>query len=131
MKEKHSLISKFAGTLIKLIFAFLYQEKYVKVPGFKLPLTIQIGGHMISVINYIADVLTMFPQTDENVNKSEDLYPGQATCKYQQGHSIWHEMSANGLLDLVYLCDYIHALTVTHENPKNQVDSFYNYFSFY
>jgi len=117
--------------LIKLIFAFLYQEKYVKIPGFKSPIVIQIGGHMTSVVNFIADVFTMFPQTDQEVNKSEHVYPGQSTCKYQQGHSIWHEMSANGLLDLVYLCDYIHALTKAHkDHPSHMDDSVYSYFMY-
>jgi len=82
MKEKHQLLSKFTGTMIKLIYAFLYQEKYVKIPGFKSSIAIQIGGHMISVVNFIADVFTMFPQTDEDVNKSENVYPGQSICKY-------------------------------------------------
>lgn len=99
------------GTTIKLIFAFLYQEKRLKIPGFKTGIMINLGGHAMALVNSFADLLTLFPQTDANVNFSVDVYPGQSTCKYQQGHSIWHEMSSNGLLDLVYLCDYVYYLT--------------------
>jgi len=102
------ILSMFTGTMIKLIYAFLYQEKHLKVPGFNSAFMIDVGGHHVSFVNSLADLFTGFAQTDSDVNDSVNLYPGQATCKYQQGHSIWHEVSANGLLDLVYLCDHIH-----------------------
>lgn len=82
---------------------------------------------MASVVNFVADLFTMFPQTDTDVNRSVNVYPGQATCKYQQGHSIWHEMSSNGLLDLVYLCDYIHSLTKDRADQyRDQEDSVFD-----
>lgn len=96
------------GVLIKIIYAFLYQEKEIPLKLFKNPFMIKLGGHSISLINHIADILTGFKQTDKEVNWSESsLYPGQGQCRLQEPHSIWHEVSANGLLDLIYLCDFI------------------------
>merc|ERR1719215_1100886 len=104
--------------MMKLIFALLYQEKHIHLPGFNTQAGIMIGGYMVSVVNDYADSLTQFVQTDDSVTKSVDLYPGQAQCKAHQGHSIWHEVSSNGLLDLVYLCDYVFYLTKEYYVPN-------------
>ena len=97
------------GVIIKILFAFLYQEK--ELPGFitgffDRPVMIRIGAWLIPFVNGLADALTGFKQTDHDVNHSIDVYPGHSFCKNDQPHSIWHEVSANGLLDLVYLCDH-------------------------
>jgi len=101
------LLTRGIGVIIKLLFAFLFQEKVIPLKLFKEPWVISLGGHSIQNINGIADDFTGFEQSDWNTVHSKNLYPGQDTCKYQQGHSVWHEVSANGLLDLVYLCDYV------------------------
>lgn len=73
-----------------------------------------VGGFLIQYINGIADAITGFHQTDENVNKSVNVYPGQEHCKYDQGHSIWHEVSANFLVDIMYLSDYMNELAIEY-----------------
>jgi len=111
LKTKIDVVEKLTGSVIKIIYAFLYQEKYLKVPGFDTKIMIELGGAGISMMNGFADSLTGFPQTDGNVNRSFGVYPGEEKCKYEQAHSTWHEVSANGLLDIVFLCDYIHGLS--------------------
>jgi hypothetical protein len=67
-----------------------------------------IGGTSIPYMNAVADWFTRFPQTDSDVNKSTIyVYPGQGFCKINEAHAVWHEVSANGLLDLVYVCDLV------------------------
>lgn len=100
--------------MVKLLYAFLYQGQFLPVPGFKSHLFIWIGGFIIPFVNSFADSLTEFRQTDDNVNNSRNLYPGQSFCKHDQGHSIWHEVSANGLLDLIYFCDYYNQLVIEY-----------------
>lgn len=91
-----------------MIYAFLFQEHKIPIKFMNSPTAIWLGGHNIANMNAVADWLTGFKQSDEDVNKSTFLvYPGQEQCKLQQGHSIWHETSANGLLDLVWLCDFV------------------------
>ena len=102
------------GVLVKLGYAFAYQEQFVKIPGFQTQPVINVGGYAVSIVNGFADSLTGFKQTDYNVNESTNLYPGQSFCKHDQGHSIWHEVSANGLLDLVYLCDHMNMLVMKY-----------------
>ncbi len=47
-----------------------------------------------------------------NVNKSFNVYPGDNYCKTYSPHAIWHEESANGLLEILFLSDYMHLLTL-------------------
>ncbi len=44
-----------------------------------------------------------------------NIYPGDFRCNRQTDtpHSKWHLQSAVGLMDLVYLADYVHGLTVS------------------
>jgi hypothetical protein len=46
------------------------------IPGFKTHPLIYVGGLTIPLVNYIADTLTGFEQSDTNVNLSINVYPG-------------------------------------------------------
>lgn len=102
------------GTVIKIGYAFVFQQQFGYIPGTETKPALYIGGHSIPVVNFIADILTGFEQTDHDVNNSKNLYPGQKHCKYDQGHSIWHEQSANGIVDIMYLCDFVNSLVVKY-----------------
>lgn len=107
--EKVSILSMGIGVIIKIVYAFLYQERQLPsfiTSFFDHQFMIRLGARAIPFVNFSADLLTGFKQTDHEVNGSYDVYPGQSFCKMDQAHSIWHEVSANGLLDLVYLCDH-------------------------
>ena len=41
---------------------------------------------------------------------AEDVYPGDTYCRAHQAHAIWHEQSANALLDVVLLADHINSI---------------------
>ena len=114
LTQKFGLLSKGIGVIVKIVYAFCYQEQELPswITGFfDQKFMIAWGAKHISKINSIADWFTGFEQTDYNVNESVNVYPGQSFCKTTQAHSIWHEQSANGLLDLIYLCDYTNYLT--------------------
>ena len=81
---------------------------------------IAIGAFFIPEVNQLADWFTGFKQTDANLNNSVHVYPGEHYCKYDQGHSLWHEVSSNGLLDLIYLCDYTHSLIKTYTYTRQR-----------
>lgn len=78
-EEKLNLASKGIGVVIKIVYAFCYQEK--KLPTFinnyfdSKNMTIW-GGEHIEMINGIADAISGFYETDINVMESFDLYPG-------------------------------------------------------
>lgn len=109
--ERAKVGGMFAGFIVKIVFAFLYQEQFVKLPGFKTDFMIALGGENIATITGIANMLTGFPQTDLDVNTSHNVYPGSKWCNVHSSHSIWHEASANGLLDLVFITNHINTIT--------------------
>lgn len=110
------------GFGIKILYAFLFQERDLLPPSihkiFMNPMLIHIGAELIPGLYVVADWLTGFEQTDSNVNNSVHVYPGQHVCKNEQGHSLWHEVSANGLMDLVYICDFTAGLFKLHNYPE-------------
>lgn len=68
----------------------------------------------IPTVNMIADQLTGFKQTSPELNWSYSLYPAHSYCKYEGSHAVWHEVSANGLVDLIYLCDYVNKVVIKY-----------------
>lgn len=54
--------------------------------------------------------ISQIPQTDENVVKSKNVYPGDEQCRGYSPHSLWHEESANGLLEIVFLGDFMNKI---------------------
>ena len=87
------------------------------IPFFDTEPIIWIGGQLISPMLAFADFLTGFYQTDNAINTSTNVYPGQAHCKHEQGHSIWHEVTSSGVLDVMYLCDHVNTL-IGEQIPK-------------
>lgn len=111
INERFKLAGMFGGFILKIGFAFLYQEQYVQLPGFKSQFAIWLGGSNIATINHIADAMSGFTQTDEDVNNSVNVYPGSKWCNVHSSHSTWHEASANGLLDLIFIANHINYMT--------------------
>ena len=69
---------------------------------------------LMPAANRLANLLTGFQHSDQAVQECADsVYPAAARCRLedQAPHSKWHEMSANGLLDLVFLADDMRSLT--------------------
>ena len=111
LAHRLTILRQTIGTLAKVFYAFLYQEHYLSISIMQTSLAIEIGGKLMPWANGLSAKISGFPQTDESVNTSTNVYPGEAFCKETQGHSIWHEESANGLLELVFLSDYIGRVT--------------------
>lgn len=82
IKYRLDLWVKLVGVLIKLVYAFAFQEQYLPIPGFQTHPLIYAGGFMIPTVFAIADTFTGFMQTDSNVNNSINLYPGHSHCKH-------------------------------------------------
>lgn len=79
-----------------------------------------LGAFLTPDINALSARISGVPQTDENVNKSFDVYPGDDQCRGYSPHALWHEESANGLLEIVFIGDFMHkVLTKTKaEHPE-------------
>ena len=105
--EKTSIFEKFVGCLMKLLGAFCYQEHYIPVPELWGPMGLRLAAFFMPYYNKIADDISKFPESDSGVKRSKNVYPGDDYCRTYQAHSIWHEESASGLIELVFVADAI------------------------
>merc|ERR1719244_1772782 len=103
------------GTLIKLIYAFLWQE-YVLTDAdiFLDPEVNKFGAQFLKTVNQLADLMTSFPLLDPALQTGIGLYPGEEWCNPKEPHSKWHIESANGLMDLMLLADETYRITGAH-----------------
>ena len=96
---------------MKLGWAFIWQEKFI--PYFsplyhKVPL--RIASIITPVWNFVADEYSGFIQTDDEIKIGIGVYPGDNYCRHTSPHALWHEESAYGLLDMMFLADYIYGI---------------------
>ena len=109
-KTKRTLLAKFTGMLMKIIWAFLWQEKFVNFPILYHPVTLSLGAALTPHWNGLSTWLSGFAQTDASINEMKNVYPGDSHCRTFSPHSLWHEESANGLLEIAFLADYIYSI---------------------
>lgn len=67
--------------LMKILFAFCYQEHYIPVPSLWGPMALDIAAYILPYFNKIADDISKFPEYDPNVKNSKNVYPGDAYCR--------------------------------------------------
>jgi len=110
--EKGQFQLNTVGTLVKLIYAFLWQEyALTDAEIFLDPEVNQLGYTFMVSINKFADFLTDFPMLDAGLQKGVGIYPGEGWCMPWCPHAKWHVESANGLMDLMLLADNVFKLT--------------------
>jgi hypothetical protein len=110
--EKGQFQLNTVGTLVKLIYAFLWQEYALTDADIFLdPEVNQLGYTFMVSVNKFADFLTDFPMLDADLQKGSGIYPGEDWCNPQEPHAKWHVESANGLMDLMMLADNVFKLT--------------------
>eukprot|EP00811_Abedinium_folium_P028354 NODE_4383_length_1898_cov_5.438171.p1 GENE.NODE_4383_length_1898_cov_5.438171~~NODE_4383_length_1898_cov_5.438171.p1 ORF type:complete len:486 (-),score=119.10 NODE_4383_length_1898_cov_5.438171:274-1731(-) len=125
--EKAALVPKFAGTLMKLFWAFTWQEATFHYPLLYNAEWNVIGALVTPSVNSLANRLTGFTHPDATIQEGESIYPGQEWCrvKHTAPHAKWHEISANGLMDLGYFADHIKAVIDAagrRQEPRAQTD---------
>ena len=109
-EDQKELVFRFIGVLIKIGWAFVWQEDFVPLPFLYNEFALPIGAKLTPDINDYSARISKFPQTDKNVNTSHNVYPGDWFCRNYSPHALWHEESANGLLELVFLSDFVNKI---------------------
>jgi len=102
------LTMKFFGMIIKILYAFLWQEFFIPLTFLYNPTFNYLGAVAMPYVNKYSTSLSHFSETDDNVVEAKKVYPGDNQCRGSSPHSLWHEESANGLLEIVFLADYVH-----------------------
>lgn len=89
--QKLTMIKKFTGMIMKIGYAFLWQEYEVNFPALYDESTLQMGAQFAPYFNMLSNVFGGFPQTDEYINQTSDVYPGDTQCRGYSPHALWHE----------------------------------------
>ena len=112
LADRIELIRRFTGMIIKLLYAFFWQEWTIPQAHILYhPIPEAIGGMLVPYVNQLADAISGVPQTDPVVTNAWNVYPGVEQCRGGDSpHATWHEMSANGFLEYAFLADYIHMI---------------------
>eukprot|EP00450_Noctiluca_scintillans_P003820 CAMPEP_0194496218 /NCGR_PEP_ID=MMETSP0253-20130528/13563_1 /TAXON_ID=2966 /ORGANISM="Noctiluca scintillans" /LENGTH=537 /DNA_ID=CAMNT_0039337589 /DNA_START=65 /DNA_END=1678 /DNA_ORIENTATION=- len=107
LAEKVALVPKFVGTLLKILYAFVWQEHVFKYGALYNTAWNLLGAYLIPTVNSLSNKLTGFSHPDASIQESSDVYPGDDSCSFKASapHAKWHEQSANGLMDIGYLAD--------------------------
>lgn len=100
-----TLARKALSTYIKVGYAILYEEHLTSADWLLEPGMTSFTGSMIWFINMMSDVVSDQYQTDLGVQFGSNVYPGDSKCRFEQPHSIYNELMANGLLELAMLVD--------------------------
>jgi len=105
-KDKRELLKRGIGVLVKIGYAMAWQEELFVGPWLASPGANKVGAWAMPFVNILADKLTSYSH-DFAVKTGYEIYPDCKRCRAQEPHSKWHEQSAVGLTDLVYLTDDI------------------------
>jgi len=73
--------------------------------------------------NALSTQVSGFSETDDAVVNAKNLYPGDAHCRAHSPHALWHEESANGLLEIVFMADYAHSVITKKMAEINEESS--------
>ena len=109
--EKLSLGLKLSGTLLKLGYAFVFQETVVAGADYLFNDNVnRLGGIAMPAVNALANALTGYDHADADGQASINVYPGDLACRVGKSpHAKWQEESGLGLVDLMFLLDDVGA----------------------
>lgn len=106
------LFISFLGMMIKVGWAFMWQEQYS--PSFVKfaysHIGLMIARAITPEINKIASRLDGVYNTEADVVFGTEIYPGARYCNTHSPHSLWHQQSADCFFDLVMVFDKLYGL---------------------
>merc|ERR1712172_157936 len=95
------------ATVVKLFYAFIWQEKVIDFGGSNLtPEANQLGAQLLPIINQYANNQTSWSLHVEDVQAGEG-YPGWQSCNPTIPHAKWHVQIAASLTDVSRLMDSV------------------------
>jgi len=99
------------STLIKLVYAFLWQEEVLTQDDFWLqPTTNAIGTLVLPLVNGLANQLNNFTYSDAVMQTGINMYPGETWCNPVIPHAKWHVETSIALTDFVFLSDELYRI---------------------
>jgi len=112
--EKAELFENTIGTVIKLLYGFVWQEEVIDFGGLNMtPEANAAGAAFTPKLNAFGNNLTRWDLTVEDVQMGGG-YPGSAGCNDVIPHAKWHAQSAASLSDMTKLVDFVLKLENKH-----------------
>jgi len=107
LRDRLVLLRDTLATVIKLFYAFVWQEKVIDFGGSNLtPEANQLGAQLLPLINEFANNQTSWTLHVDDVQRGEG-YPGWQTCNPTIPHAKWHVQIAASLTDVSRLMDSV------------------------
>jgi len=107
LRDRLVLLQDTLATVVKLFYAFVWQEKVIDFNGSNLtPEANQLGAQFLPIINQYANNQTSWSLHVEDVQNGES-YPGWHTCNPTIPHAKWHAQIAASLTDVSLLMDSV------------------------
>jgi len=111
LEDKKTLSYMFAGMLMKILYAFMWQEFFIPLTFLYHPVPNEVGAMFLPYWNAMSAEISGIPQTDAAVNHAKrGVYPGDMKCRGRSPHALWHEESANGLLEIAFVADFAYQI---------------------
>jgi len=105
--EKAQLIEDTVGTVLKLLFAFVWQEGTLDLGDIIFtPEANAMGAVLLPEVNSFANNLTSWDLYIEDLQDGSG-YPGSAGCNDLIPHAKWHVQAAASLVDVARLLDEV------------------------
>lgn len=112
-EEEDQLLANFESALIKMLYAFLWQEWVITdKPIIFDPDFNEAGATFIRVVNAYANSLNDFPIYDQDLQNGVNIYPGDYWCNDYSPHAKWHLEASAGVTDLIYLAEDMYNKTM-------------------
>lgn len=113
--DKIKLGNTLISALIKMSFAFYWQEELFLGDHLYDPDLIATGGNIIDDINIFADTI-------QHIDPYNTIpYPNATMCQTTQPHSIWHRESSYGLMDLVSISHQMNSIITINQTDNTPV----------
>ena len=108
--EKAELLENTAGTVVKLLYAFLWQEAVFDLGGANLtPEANAFGAALLPHVNNLGNNLTSWSLHVSDIQGGGG-YPGSWWCNDIIPHAKWHVETAAALADVARLGDMVHRI---------------------
>eukprot|EP00004_Rigifila_ramosa_P010527 TRINITY_DN223_c0_g1_i6.p1 TRINITY_DN223_c0_g1~~TRINITY_DN223_c0_g1_i6.p1 ORF type:complete len:699 (+),score=160.98 TRINITY_DN223_c0_g1_i6:88-2097(+) len=115
------LMARGGGTIIKMLYAFLWQEQLIPGPWLRDEEANVRGAEVMPDVNALGNSVSGYIHTDPDIQNCISVYPGDGLCRQQQPHSKWHEQSGNALVDLMWLTDDMDRVIAERPLPRRSL----------
>ena len=116
------LLKQIIGVLSGIVYATLFQETVIPLPCMSGPIfnTTRLGAWKTPMVNFVLELFTGNTNPIQNAYNGEEEYPGAKFCNRDSPHALWHQLSADALVDLFVAVDYGSSVLLDLKEKKQQ-----------